>query len=456
LGKSKGIKWLVVGLLTLALLIGGGCNVNTAPIIYSLTPSDTTVGPGDSSTISCSASDPNGDTLSYAWSVNGGAITGIGSTATWTAPETEGNYYITVTVSDGRGGTDSESTIISVANTPPSIASLTPSATAVGSGDTCTVDCIASDPNGDSLSYAWSANGGAITGTGSTATWTAPATEGTYSVTVTVSDGRGGIDSESCNITVEIVFGSLNIQSTPLGAAIFLNGVDTGNITPWATFSLTPGDYTVRLELEYYKNREETITVNANQTTFINWALNYTPMLLATIQPDGIEGKDSYVRDDLPTANYGSDNYLAAGTNISGDISRAYIQFDLTGLPPNVVITEATLILDHYSSEPMASAYIGAYPVTAAWGESIITFSNQPSVTVLEAAFLVPSTVGVIEWDITNMVQGWYEGSIPNYGLMLGAVDETSLEAWAYFRSSDYATASQRPKLLITYYDPNP
>jgi hypothetical protein len=66
-------------------------------------------------TIECTARDPDGDELSYAWSVDGGEITGEGAVAEWVAPEDYGTYAITVTVADGEGVQATESLEIRVA-----------------------------------------------------------------------------------------------------------------------------------------------------------------------------------------------------------------------------------------------------------------------------------------------------------------------------------------------------
>ncbi|MYN66569.1 MAG: hypothetical protein F4X11_16315 [Acidobacteria bacterium] len=56
------------------------------------------------------ASDPDGDALTYAWSAPEGSFSGAtdGATARWTAPEATGRVTIRVRVSDGRGGSASE------------------------------------------------------------------------------------------------------------------------------------------------------------------------------------------------------------------------------------------------------------------------------------------------------------------------------------------------------------
>jgi len=56
----------------------------------------------------------------------------------------------------------------------------------------CQITCNTSDRDGDELSYNWSASGGNISGTGAVINWTAPGSVGSYNVTVTVTDGRGG------------------------------------------------------------------------------------------------------------------------------------------------------------------------------------------------------------------------------------------------------------------------
>jgi len=52
--------------------------------------------------------------------------------------------------------------------------------------------CIASDPDGDALTYEWTADNGTISGNGATVTWMSPAAMGKYNITVMVSDDKGG------------------------------------------------------------------------------------------------------------------------------------------------------------------------------------------------------------------------------------------------------------------------
>ena len=93
---------------------------NQSPEILSLTASPESLDVGENSTITCDASDPDGDALTYDWSApDGGTISGSGSSVIWTAPGTAGLYPVICTVSDGRGGSDEASISIEVTDSLP-------------------------------------------------------------------------------------------------------------------------------------------------------------------------------------------------------------------------------------------------------------------------------------------------------------------------------------------------
>jgi len=97
-------------------------------------------------------------------------------------------------------------------NRPPTVvARCEPCTVEVGKASTVTAD--ASDPDGDSLTYRWSAPTGSLTtATARQTPWTAPMQEGPVQLTVQVSDGKGGTADSSVTIQVirpavrEIVF----------------------------------------------------------------------------------------------------------------------------------------------------------------------------------------------------------------------------------------------------------
>ena len=176
---------------------------NSHPIITNLTACEDWVVPSGNCQLECQAEDPDNDQLTYKWEAEGGNITGEGSIVNWTAPQQPGSYNITVLVEDSMGGMSTTSVTINVgANHPPVIESLTADKTCLGRSASCSIKCIASDPDGDELSYAWSVDRGGISGNGANVIWTAPSDTGEFIITATVSDGNGGVASGEVVIKV--------------------------------------------------------------------------------------------------------------------------------------------------------------------------------------------------------------------------------------------------------------
>jgi hypothetical protein len=176
---------------------------NHRPVITSLAAEPERVLPRGSCQIVCNATDPDGDELSYGWSADGGGITGEGATVTWTAPSSVGSCNVTVMVIDGRGGGVADYVTITVrTNSPPTINSLVANAGWTLPSSSIQVTCDVSDPDGDELSYEWTATGGNIFGTGAAVNWTAPQDVGVYNVTVVVADGHGREDTRFVSLSV--------------------------------------------------------------------------------------------------------------------------------------------------------------------------------------------------------------------------------------------------------------
>ena len=103
------------GAATDSMNIIWGCDIqNNPPEISEITfMGDQYIGEGQ--TFSAAASDPDGDSLSYHWSVSGGSLANPNANPTWwTMPNTPGNYGITVTVDDGNGGQDQKTETVEV------------------------------------------------------------------------------------------------------------------------------------------------------------------------------------------------------------------------------------------------------------------------------------------------------------------------------------------------------
>jgi outer membrane protein OmpA-like peptidoglycan-associated protein len=181
--------------------------VNRRPVAptVSIEPASFSILPGESVDLRCIASDPNNAILTYAWTVNGQPLAAQGPNITFGSEgRNPGSYNVTCTVSNGdlSASATSNGTIRERPNQPPTI-SCQPSTVSVASGGTVQLRAIASDPDGDPLTFTWSSPAGAVGGNSDTTTFNAAGVRaGSYNVTATVDDGRGG--RASCNITVNV------------------------------------------------------------------------------------------------------------------------------------------------------------------------------------------------------------------------------------------------------------
>lgn len=203
-GKDNLIKICLAILAAAVLLTASSCTtvVNRRPTIASLEAEAEWTIPLGSLQVMCTASDPDGDDLSYEWITTGGDISGTGTVAIWTAPEEVGMYDITVVVDDGHDGKDMGFVTLITSNGPPPIIEdlivtakepkylkTTSTGYKVGKTKGYYIECIASGMS--ELVYEWSCTGGNVSGEGSLITWTAPDTSGYVTVTVKVFDGVG-------------------------------------------------------------------------------------------------------------------------------------------------------------------------------------------------------------------------------------------------------------------------
>ena len=332
----------------------------------------------------------------------------------------------------------------------PIINSFSPSPSTITVGDSSTLSWSVTDATSVTIDH----------GVGSVASAT-----GTYSVspavttvyTLTATNAIGSITATT-TVTVNpaaITYGSIDINSSPAGAKVYLDGVDTGMITPIVLPNIAAGTHAIKLDKYHYKIKEETnVSVTAGATTYLNWSLTYASSETLTLQP-GSEGKDADVGDEFPINNSGSYTALYVGWDGFGKW-RAYLEFDLSPnpLPAGAVVTSVSLYLYRYGGS--GSVSIGVFQVTSSWVESSIIWNIQPSSSSeAEDFYTISTATGWKYWYVTDLVKGWLDGTISNYGMLLKPTNESSNTTYARFHSSDYTVDSTKhPKLLIYYYVP--
>jgi Big-like domain-containing protein len=76
---------------------------NLPPVIDGVTAAPAAIFVGETSVITCAAVDPEGAALTYAWRSDEGSISGTGSVVTWKSPDADGEYTVSVIVTDTNG-----------------------------------------------------------------------------------------------------------------------------------------------------------------------------------------------------------------------------------------------------------------------------------------------------------------------------------------------------------------
>ena len=177
--------------------------VNHAPAVTcSVAPAS---GP-DGVSIHASASDPDGDPMTYSWTASGGRVQGDGADVVWTPGGAQpGVYTVSVLVDDGRGGMATCTSNVPVAaaiNHAPML-TCTISKTGINAGDPLQITATASDPDQDPITLSWETSGGRIVGQGNqVAIDTRGLPTGQITVRGHAFDGRGG--TADCSQTVDV------------------------------------------------------------------------------------------------------------------------------------------------------------------------------------------------------------------------------------------------------------
>jgi hypothetical protein len=241
-------------------------------VINSLLADPELIGSLQDSTITVDAADADGDTLTYEWMANSGSILGSGPVVTYTAPDvpSQATLFVSVTVSDGKGGSDEETVSIVVdpaaVNHDPVINSISCDPDPVTMNNDAALTADVTDIDGDDIEYLWEVSDGDVVATlQGGAIFTAPSVgaDTTVTVTLTVNDGNGGSDSDS--IEVDVLFVQELLDHIEVNDGDPLPGSGT-ELDPY----LIDGDPGSELEVQF----KAVGTLGGDLTSFAAWAEN--------------------------------------------------------------------------------------------------------------------------------------------------------------------------------------
>ena len=189
------------------------------------------------------------------------------------------------------------------------------------------------------------------------------------------------------------------------------------------------------------------ITITVNPAAIVEQTM--------TLPLEPLNGQDSYIYKGNPDTNFNSSELIIGNGFGLNDVLWSFLQFDLSNVPANATIVSADFKLFQHESFNMEGLIIGVHKVNGPWSENTLTWNSMPSydVTPEDTILRDPSENIWISWDITSLMQGWVDGNITNYGVVLK--DENKAIASISCHASEYdSNITLRPKLEITYYVP--
>ncbi|WP_437317613.1 thrombospondin type 3 repeat-containing protein [Sorangium sp. So ce385] len=148
-----------------------------------------------------------------------------------------------------------------------------------------------------------------------------------------------------------------------------------------------------------------------------------------------------------PDRNEGGSTYAFSGL-YGGSRKQALFRFALDAIPAHATVTSARLGARVYGSSGQT---LRAHRITAPWQEQSVTWrSFAASYEEAAAASLSEVSHDAVALDVTELVQAWVGGALPNHGLLL----EGDPARQTSYRSSEHPRIEDRPWLEVCYFTP--
>lgn len=108
-GEATVVCTVTDGEAVVADSVGVSVLTNRRPAVTAVHADPPEVDPGGTTSLTCVATDPDGDALTVGWAVTGGSLAGEGPAVTWTLPEAPGYYTAVCTATDAQGSAAADS-----------------------------------------------------------------------------------------------------------------------------------------------------------------------------------------------------------------------------------------------------------------------------------------------------------------------------------------------------------
>ena len=171
-------------------------------------------------------------------------------------------------------------------------------------------------------------------------------------------------------------------------------------------------------------------------------------------------GKDNTLSQAFPSVSFGQSNLLGVGTT-GASANRSVIYFDLSAVPVNSTVMNATLFL-YAPNPPSGSPLINAYLLSRPFNGSATWNSFDGSNAWLapggdfNATPVGSATVSGFGWSAFNATvaaQSWVDNQSRNNGLLLKLQDESSAASVFFYSSNESVATGMVPYLAVTYVE---
>lgn len=198
-----------------------------------------------------------------------------------------------------------------------------------------------------------------------------------------------------------------------------------------------------------------TTTTPAGGHRIVRTVLRYNLTDRKEIVVRGINGANTFIYTGANPTPQGNATYMELTDDGVARQSYGLLRFDLSPVPGNALVKEASLRLKRSEGEwfPIVGRTVDLHRITTPWDYRTATWSFpwlKPGGDY--AADPVASAVITLSmpyyWRIEALVAGWVDGTVPNYGLLL---KPTNLDK---SRFSTFASGTtDGPELTVTYYE---